>query len=76
MAWQRSVIKVYRGWIIYEAWRHLDGKRESHYSARHSRELKRKFMNPPYWPVPECESAAEVRAWVDEDAPYKLPTDN
>ena len=49
-----------------------DGERLSYYSLDRTRELMRKFMNPPYWHVPDFGSVREARAWVDETAPYKL----
>ncbi|MYJ69292.1 MAG: hypothetical protein F4087_12405 [Gemmatimonadetes bacterium] len=72
MTWRRSTLPTYRGWIVYKMERLVDGQWVSSFSAKPSGELRERFMSPAYWPAPEFGSGDEVRAWVDEDAPYKL----
>ena len=72
MSRQWHEIGVYRGWRLLEVREYRDGDRMMYYSLRTTRELRRKFMNPPYWRIPEFGSANEARAWVDTGAPYKL----
>lgn len=68
------MISEYRGWVVYvQSAYDEDGNQYLRYSAWIGRELKRKFMRPPYVPVPEFETVDEIRKWIDDDAPYKLP---
>ena len=68
------MLSEHRGWLVYvdrSPW-DADGKQRVLYSAKRTSELKRKFMRPPYVPVPEFETVEELHEWIDETAPYKI----
>ena len=73
MARSWSRVRVHRGWLVLHTTEFLDGSRRSFFSLKRTSELKRKFMNPFYVVSPEFASVEDAMAWIDDDAPYKLP---